>query len=71
MNLQKVMKKAAVVLAAVLILSTTAYATDFMNIKSLVTTGGKEYHSESYKDMGKAMKQAGFEITTPESFENG
>ena len=71
MNLQKVMKKAAVVLAAVLILSTTAYATDFMNIKSLVTTGGKEYHSESYKDMGKAMKQAGFEITAPESFENG
>ena len=71
MNLQKVMKKAAVILAAVLILSTTAYATDFMNIKSLATTGGKEYHSESYKDMGKAMKQAGFEITAPESFENG
>ena len=71
MKIQKVMKKAAVVLAAVLILSTTAYATDFMNIKSLVTTGGKEYHSESYKDMGKAMKQAGFEITAPESFENG
>lgn len=71
MNLQKVMKKAAVVLAAVLILSTTAYAADFMNIKSLVTTGGKEYHSESYKDMGKAMKQAGFEITAPESFKNG
>lgn len=65
------MKKAAVVLAAVLILSTTAYAADFMNIKSLVTTGGKEYHSESYKDMGKAMKQAGFEITAPESFKNG
>lgn len=71
MNFQKVMKKAIAVLAAVLILSTTAYAADFMNIKSLVTTGGKEYHSESYKDMGKAMKQAGFEITAPESFENG
>ena len=71
MNIQKVMKKAAAVLAAVLILTTTAYAADFMNIKSLVTTGGKEYHSESYKDMGKAMKQAGFEVTAPESFENG
>jgi len=71
MNLQKVIKKAAVVLAAVLLLTTTAYATDFMNIKSLVTTGGKEYHSESYKDMDKAMKKAGFEITAPESFENG
>ena len=71
MNIQKVIKKAAVVLAAVLLLTTTAYAADFMNIKSLVTTGGKEYHSESYKDMGKAMKQAGFEITAPESFENG
>lgn len=71
MNLRKAMKKAAALLAAVLILTTTAYASDFMNIKSLVTTGGKEYHSESYKDMGKAMKQAGFEITAPESFENG
>ena len=35
MNIRKAMKKAAVVLAAVLILSTTAYAADFMNIKSL------------------------------------
>ncbi len=71
MNIQKVMKKAAAVLAAVLILTTTAYASDFMNIKSLVTTGRGEYLSESYKDMGKAMKKAGFEITAPESFENG
>ena len=71
MNIRNVMKKTAAVLAAVLILTTTAYATDFMNIKSLVTTGGKEYHSESYQDMGKAMKNAGFAITAPESFENG
>ena len=71
MNIQKAMKKAAVVLAAVLILATTAYAADFMNIKSLATTGGGEYLSESYKDMGKAMKKAGFEIISPESFENG
>ena len=71
MNFQKVIKKAAVVLAAVLLLTTTAYAADFMNIKSLATTGGKEYLSEAYKDMDKAMKKAGFEITAPESFENG
>lgn len=71
MNLQKAIKKAAALLAAVLLLTTTAYAADFMNIKSLATTGGKEYHSESYKDMGKAMKKAGFEIIAPESFENG
>lgn len=71
MNFRKAMKKAAAVLAAVLILTTTAYATDFMNIKSLATTGRGDYLSESYKDMGKAMKQAGFEITAPESFENG
>ena len=71
MHIQKTMKKAAVILAAVLILTTTAYASDFMNIKSLVTTGGKEYLSESYRDMSKAMKQAGFEITAPEAFENG
>ena len=71
MNIQKTVKKAAVVLAAVLILTTTAYARDFMNIKSLATTGRGDYLSESYKDMGKAMKKAGFEITAPESFENG
>jgi len=65
------MKKAAAVQDAVLILTTPAYAPDFMNIKSLITTGGKEYLSESYQDMGKAMKKAGFEITAPESFENG
>lgn len=71
MNFQKVIKKAAVVLAAVLLLTTTAYAADFMNIKSLANTGRGEYISESYKDMDKAMKKAGFEITAPESFESG
>ena len=71
MNIQNAIKKAAAVLAAVLILTTTAYASDFMNIKSLANTGRGEYLSESYKDMGKAMKKAGFEIIAPESFENG
>lgn len=71
MNIQNILKKTAVVLAAVLILTTTAYAADFMNIKSLATTGRGDYLSESYKDMGRAMKKAGFEITAPESFENG
>lgn len=71
MNIQKAIKKAAVILAAVLILATTAYASDFMNIKSLATTGRDGYVSESFMDMGKAMKKAGFEITAPESFENG
>ena len=71
MHIQKTMKKAAAVLAAVLILTTTAYASDFMNIKSLATTGRGDYLSESYQDMGKAMKKAGFEIVAPESFENG
>ena len=71
MNIQKAIKKAAVILAAVLILATTAYATDFLNIKSLATTGRGDYSSEAYKDMGKAMKKAGFAITAPETFENG
>ena len=71
MNIKKAMKKAAVVLAAALILTTTAYASDFMNIKFLATTGRGDSLSESYRDMGKAMKKAGFEITAPESFENG
>lgn len=71
MHIQKTIKKAAAVLAAVLILATTAYASDFMNVKSLANTGRKEYHSESYQDMGKAMKKAGFTINAPESFENG
>ena len=71
MKIRKAIKKAAVVLAAVLVLTTTAYAADFMNIKSLATTGRGEYLSESYTDLGKAMKKAGFEITAPESFESG
>ena len=71
MNIQNMIKKASVVLAAVLILTTTAYAADFMNIKSLATTNGRNYSSESYKDIHKAIKKAGFEINAPESFENG
>ena len=71
MNIHNMIKKAAVVLAAVLILATTAYAADFMNIKSLATTSGRNYSRESYKDVDKAMKKAGFEIAVPESFDNG
>lgn len=71
MKIKSVMKKTVAAVIAVMMLATTAYATDFMNIKTLATTGARGFTSESYQDMDKAMKKAGFEIAVPEEFENG
>ena len=71
MKIKSILKKTIAAVVAVMMLATTAYATDFMNIKTLATTGAREFRSEAYKDMDKAMKKAGFEINVPEEFENG
>lgn len=72
LNMKHMIKKAAMVAAAVMLLITTAYATDFMNIQTLATFfGGESYRSESYEDMDKAMRKAGFQVEVPEKFENG
>ena len=59
---------AAAALIPVLVL--TAYATDFLNIKALLS-GPERFHSESYSQMGRAMDKAGFQIDAKERFENG
>lgn len=71
-KMKSMIKKALMVAAALMLLVTTAYATDIMNIQTLATfIGGKSYRSESYKDMDKAMDKAGFQVNVPENFENG
>ena len=59
---------AAAALIPVLVL--TAYATDFLNIKALLS-GPERFRSESYSQMGRAMDKAGFQIDAKERFENG
>ena len=59
---------AAAALIPVLVL--TAYATDFLNIKALLS-GPERFRSESYSQMGRAMDKAGFRIDAKERFENG
>lgn len=71
-KMKSVIKKIAMVAAAVMLLATTVYATDFMNIQTLSTfIGGKNYRSESYQDMDKAMKKSGFQVDILEEFETG
>ena len=59
---------AAAALIPVLVI--TAYATDFLNIKSLLS-GPERFRSESYSQMDRAMDKAGFQIDAKERFENG
>ena len=62
----KVLAAAALIPALVL----TAYATDFLNIKALLS-GPERFRSESYSQMGRAMDKAGFQIDAKERFANG
>ena len=62
----KVLAAAALIPALVL----TAYATDFLNIKSLLS-GPERFQSSSYSQMDRAMDKAGFQIDAKERFENG
>lgn len=61
-----------ILLAAALIplLMITAYASDFMNIKTLCS-GAVHYTGSSFRQMDKAMERAGFRMDVKETFENG
>ena len=59
---------AAAALIPVLVL--TAYAADFLNIKTLLS-GPERFRSESYSQMDRAMDKAGFQIDAKERFANG
>lgn len=62
--------KILVVAALIPLLTITAYATDFMNIKTLCS-GMTHYESSDYRKMDKAMEKAGFQMDVKESFASG
>lgn len=69
MSKKKTMSRIFFIAAVVAMLTVTAYAADFLNIKSL-TTGNTKVYSK-YDQVTKAMKQAGFQMDLKECFENG
>lgn len=58
--------KALLIAALIPILTVTAYASDFLNIRALCT-GTLHFSSSQYSDMGKAEKKAGFDLNVPET----
>ena len=60
--------KALLIAALIPILTITAYASDFLNVKSLLT-GTLHFNSSQYSDMAKAEKKAGFELNVPETLD--
>ena len=58
--------KALLIAALIPILTVTAYASDFLNIRSLCS-GTLHFNSSQYSDMGKAEKKAGFDLNVPET----
>lgn len=58
--------KALLIAALIPILTVTAYASDFLNIRALCT-GRLHFSSSQYSDMGKAEKKAGFDLNVPET----
>lgn len=67
MNIKQVIKKACTAAAIILLLATTAYAADAMNIRTL-TTGSL---SKTCKTVEQAEEKAGFEIDSQDHFTNG
>jgi len=60
--------KALLIAALIPILTITAYASDFLNIRSLCT-GTLHFNSSRYSDMAKAEKKAGFALNAPETLD--
>ena len=62
--------KILVAAALIPLLTITAYASDVLNIRTLVS-GMTHYTSSQFSDMDKVMDKAGFEMDVKESFQNG
>lgn len=62
--------KILVAAALIPLLTITAYASDVLNIRSLVS-GMTHYTSSQFSDMDKVMDKAGFQMDVKESFQNG
>lgn len=67
MNIKNVIKKACTAAAVILVLTTTVYATDSLNIKTLLSG----LSSPVYKSVEQAEEKAGFEIDSRTDFSNG
>lgn len=65
----KITTRILLIAAVVALLTITAYAADFMNVKSLVSHGGKSY--SAYQELQDAMVSAGYKIDAKESFDTG
>lgn len=63
-------RKLVLAAAIVMALTTTVFAAEIVDIKSLVSGGGDKSYS-SFRDMDKAIKQAGFQVDAKETFESG
>lgn len=66
MNMKSIIKKACLAAAIILMLATTAYAADGLNIRTLLTGGGRAYNT-----VAQAEEKAGFQIRSRDSFTNG
>ena len=62
--------KILVAAALIPLLTITAYASDVLNIRTLVS-GMTHYTSSQFSDMDKVMDKAGFEMDVKESFTSG
>ena len=62
--------KILVAAALIPLLTITAYASDVLNIRTLVS-GMTHYTSSQYADIDKVMDKAGFEMDVKERFNNG
>lgn len=62
--------KILVAAALIPLLTITAYASDVLNIRTLVS-GMTHYTSSQYSDMDKVMDKAGFQMDVKESFSSG
>ena len=70
MRKRKLPWKALVAAALIPLLTITAYASDVLNIRALVS-GMTHYTSSQFSDMDKALDKAGLEMDVKESFSNG
>lgn len=66
-NMKKILKKACFAAALMALLTTTVYAAEVLDIKTLVSNGG----SRMYKTVQQAEEKAGFEMDDLEKFSNG
>lgn len=66
-NMKNILKKACFAAALMALLTTTVYAAEVLDIKTLVSNGG----SRMYKTVQQAEEKAGFEMDDLDVFSNG